>query len=47
MRHKGWGVDEAIDHLTNVRPIVNPNDGFRLQLKQFEEFLNSKQVADS
>lgn len=40
MRHKGWGAEQALEHLQRVRPIICPNDGFRLQLKEFEISLN-------
>lgn len=40
MRHKGWGAEQALEHLQRVRPIICPNDGFRLQLKQFEMSLS-------
>lgn len=42
MKCKGWTRDYALDYVKRCRPVVNPNQGFRDQLKQYEEMLGSR-----
>jgi predicted protein tyrosine phosphatase len=39
MQTHGLTVRQALNHIIQQRPIVNPNEGFRGQLAQFERFL--------
>jgi len=40
MKYKGMKRDEAIEDIRKKRPIVCPNAGFMLQLKEWEKFLS-------
>jgi hypothetical protein len=33
MIYQGLGLDEALDHLTRIRPVVAPNKGFMRHLR--------------
>ncbi len=41
-----WSVDEAIAHLQSVRPVVNPNVGFRKQLEDWRVEFVEKVVRE-
>eukprot|EP00906_Rhabdomonas_costata_P036657 RCo051397 len=39
VRHQGWTLQDALEHLCTVRPKVCPNKGFIKQLRDFEKEL--------
>ncbi len=39
MMKNSWKYTDAFNHVKKKRPVINPNRGFILQLKEFESFL--------
>ena len=37
MRENGWSLKETLDYVQEKRPLVQPNEGFLEQLRQFEK----------
>lgn len=42
MATQNMSMEKAYCHLKDARPAIRPNDGFKIQLKEFEESLKSK-----
>jgi len=40
MRRRNLELGQAVEYVKQKRPIVNPNPGFRVQLKKYENFIN-------
>ena len=37
--HNGMSLQEAYDHVERIRPVINPNDGFRQALNDLESLI--------
>jgi len=44
MRLNGWTSDQALSHIWERRNIINPNPGFKEQLKKFEEEMKGSSI---
>ncbi|XP_017329895.1 protein phosphatase Slingshot homolog 3 isoform X1 [Ictalurus punctatus] len=47
MKQQGWTLEEALNHVRERRPIVQPNDGFFRQLHTYSGILNASKQRHS
>ncbi|KAF5898967.1 protein phosphatase Slingshot 3-like [Clarias magur] len=47
MKQQGWTLEEALNHVRERRPIVQPNDGFLRQLQTYSGILNASKQRHS
>ncbi|XP_072331012.1 dual specificity phosphatase 28 [Scyliorhinus torazame] len=45
MKHRHLCLQEAFEHVKSARPVVEPNEGFWVQLQRFECELQSRQLG--
>lgn len=42
MKQYGWGLEQALIHVQELRPIVRPNPGFLRQLQTYQGILTAR-----
>ncbi|XP_041035226.1 dual specificity phosphatase 28 [Carcharodon carcharias] len=45
MKHRHLSLQEAFEHVKSARPVVEPNEGFWVQLQRYEGELQSRQIG--
>uniref|UniRef100_A0A671NXL9 Protein phosphatase Slingshot homolog 1 n=2 Tax=Sinocyclocheilus anshuiensis TaxID=1608454 RepID=A0A671NXL9_9TELE len=45
MKQQGWTLDQALNHMRERRPIVQPNEGFLKQLHTYSGILNARSLS--
>lgn len=46
LMHEGKSFKDAVNHVSGIRPVINPNGRFMLSLEELDTTLNQAQFAD-